>query len=1093
MTTSSRSGGAAAAIAGLLLLAAPVLAGPAPDAREIASGLAALGPRADPVVRGRAVSFLLDALRRAGIAEARAVPASGGGGFVNVEGVVPGASPEEIVLSAHYDSVPGSPGAGDDGSGCGVALAAAADLRRTPLRHTVRVVLFDGEEAGSRGSEAWLRDRGAGAERRILAGLNLEMLGWGGSAGPVIHLFPARTLRGPGRAGERVMPPGWLVHAVQRSGDAVSWPYAVADDRHSLLAQLVLRAVDVRLGADSDVFLRRGIPAVTLSDSGLLDLDPAYHRPADVAGRLDAHRLERWTEATSAAVRRLDALAARPLFEDQYLDAFGRVWLRRDLIWIGFLLWALLVLRGRPGRWRGASAEERRRQMGSYLPGFLFRVLLMLAIFLAPVFAVLLWPSALLALAPPRTPGWRAVWIVLGGLPFLILLVALGVATSQGLVITAHGFRGGAAAAALIPAALVTYVVSVARPRRSLAITLVLLTFTLASCGRQPGSETSHPEKWTNRLVHESSPYLLLHAHNPVDWYPWGEEAFAMARREDKPIFLSVGYSSCYWCHIMEREVFSRKPIADLMNRWFVNVKVDREERPDLDEIYIDAAEILTGGGGWPNSIFLTPDLEPFFAGSYFPPEDREGQPGFPKVLRELHDSWAKRRPEVNAAAARVAAALRQTLAARSEPSAEIPSKESARRAVVSLESHFDARNGGFDGPPKFPSPASLLLLWEADAEGRRMVLVTLKKMGQGAIYDQLGGGFHRYTLDAQWRVPHFEKMLYDNAHLAELLAVAWQAEKDPELARLARGTLDFVLAEMTLPEGGFKSAIDAEVQGQEGAGYTWTRQELESVLGPEGFKLLAPTFGFDGQPNLPGGRYTLYLPKSLSERAAELGISREELLARLSPYLDKLRAARRQRQPPRVDDKALADWNGMTIAALARAGKLLGEPRYLAAAGRGADFVLARFRAKDGTLLHAWRRGEAKIPAFLDDYAFLIRGLLALHEATGQPRWLAEAERLAGEMESRLRDPRGGYYLTAPRPHLLFQPKTVSDRAIPSGNGVAMLDLLALAERTGKPEFRQRAEQAARAFADDLAQYPENVQTLALGVLRLHGTAVAG
>ncbi|HEX3557399.1 MAG TPA: M28 family peptidase [Thermoanaerobaculia bacterium] len=458
-------------LAGILfLLAAPVLAGPAPDAREIASGLAALGPRADPAARGRAVSFLLDALRRAGLAGVRAVPAGGGGGFVNVEGVVPGAGPEEIVLSAHYDSVPGSPGAGDDGSGCGVALAAAADLRRTPLRHTVRVVLFDGEEAGSRGSEAWLRDQlregGAGATDHILAGLNLEMLGWGGSAGPVIHIFPARTLRGSGRSGDRLMPPGWLVHAVQRSGDAVNWPYAVADDRHSLLAQLVLRSADVRLGADSDVFLRRGIPAVTLSDSSLLDLDPAYHRPADVAARLDAHRLERWTEAVSAAVRRLDALAARPLFEDQYLDVLGRVWLRRDLIWTGFLLWALLVLRGRPGRWRGASAEERQRQMRTFLPGFLFRVLLMLAIFLAPVFAVLLWPSALLSLAPPRALGWRAVWIVLGCLPLFILLGALAFASSQGLVIASHGFQGGAAAGVLIPAALVTFSLSVGRARR---------------------------------------------------------------------------------------------------------------------------------------------------------------------------------------------------------------------------------------------------------------------------------------------------------------------------------------------------------------------------------------------------------------------------------------------------------------------------------------------------------------------------------------------------------------------------------------------------------------------------------------------------
>ncbi|HEV7503619.1 MAG TPA: M28 family peptidase [Thermoanaerobaculia bacterium] len=444
-----------ATLLGLLLVATPSLA--APDARQVASGLAALGPRADPATRGRAVEYLLDALRHAGLTAVQAVPA--GGGFVNVEGVVPGQMAEEIVLSAHYDSVPGSPGAGDDGSGCGVAIAAASELRRTPLRHTVRVVLFDGEEAGSRGSEAWTRSLGPEAARRILAYLNLEMLGWSGSAGPVIHIFPERT---DSVEHDRVLPPGWLVHAVERSGDAVGWPYSLADNRFSLPAQLLLRSVDVRLGGDSDSFLRRGIPAVTLSDSSLLNLDPAYHRPADVAARLDGRRLESWTQGTAAAVRRLDALAGRPLYEDQYLSFWGHVWLRRDLIWIGFLLWVLLVFRGRPGRWRGATTEERRRRMRSYLPGFLFRGLLVLAIFLAPVFAVLLWPAALLSLAPPRKLGWRVLWIVLGCLPLLGLLATLGYAMSQGLVRTAHGFQGGAAAAALIPAALAAYVISMA-------------------------------------------------------------------------------------------------------------------------------------------------------------------------------------------------------------------------------------------------------------------------------------------------------------------------------------------------------------------------------------------------------------------------------------------------------------------------------------------------------------------------------------------------------------------------------------------------------------------------------------------------------
>jgi Peptidase family M28 len=451
------------AVLGLLVSAVPVFASTVPETRpdaiEIAARLAGLGPRADPAARGRAAALLLDALRQAGLAEVRAVPA---GEFINVEGMVPGGVPEEIVLSAHYDSVPGSPGAGDDASGCGVVIAAAADLGRTPLRHTVRVVLFDGEEAGLKGSEAWLRSLGPEGGRRILAGLNLEMLGWRGSAGPVTDLFPVRALGG----GDRLLPPGWLVYAVQRSGAAVAWPYAVGDNRFPLFSQLLLRAVDVRFGADGDSFLRRRIPAVTLSDSSLSDLDPAYHRPADIAARLDAHRLERWTQATAAAVRRLDVLAGPPLFEDQYLAVFGRVWLRRDLIWIGFLLWALLVLRGRPGRWRGTSPEERRRQMGTYLPGFLFRGLMLLAIFLAPVFAILLWPTSLLSLAPPRTPGWRAVWILLGCLPLLLFLTGLGVAVGAGLVRTRAGFQGGAAAAVLIPAALAAYGISIGRAPR---------------------------------------------------------------------------------------------------------------------------------------------------------------------------------------------------------------------------------------------------------------------------------------------------------------------------------------------------------------------------------------------------------------------------------------------------------------------------------------------------------------------------------------------------------------------------------------------------------------------------------------------------
>ncbi len=592
-----------------------------------------------------------------------------------------------------------------------------------------------------------------------------------------------------------------------------------------------------------------------------------------------------------------------------------------------------------------------------------------------------------------------------------------------------------------------------------------------------------------NRLVDESSPYLRLHAHNPVDWYPWGEEALERARREDKPIFLSVGYSTCYWCHVMEREAFSDPEIAALMNGWFVNVKVDREERPDLDEIYMTATQMLTGSGGWPNSVFLTPELAPFYAGTYFPPEDRHGRPGFPSVLRAIHRAWEERRGEVEARAARVAEAINGYLAG--APAGAVPGPEAAAEVAAQLARRYDREHGGFGRGHKFPSPANLWLLWESatagDAEAREMVLHTLRRMGRGAIYDQLDGGFHRYTLDAAWRIPHFEKMLYDNAHLAELLAVTAAAEGDDELARLARGTADFVLRWMRLANGAFKSAIDAETDAVEGAYYVWSRAELEQTLGEEGFGLLAPIYGFDGPPNFEGERYTLYLTDSLAAHAARLELTTGQLLGRLGPGLDRLRSARARRKFPLVDDKVLTDWNGMMIAALARAGGLLAEPRYVAAAARAAEFVL-EMRDAGGVQLHVWRQGQARIPAFLDDYAYLVRGLLALHEATGERRWLTAAQRLAEEQERRLGDPRGGYFFSQPGADLLVRIKSAGDGAIPSGNGVALLNLLELTRRTGRADYRRRAEAGLRAFAAELERSPGALTTVALAVTRFAG-----
>jgi uncharacterized protein YyaL (SSP411 family) len=623
-----------------------------------------------------------------------------------------------------------------------------------------------------------------------------------------------------------------------------------------------------------------------------------------------------------------------------------------------------------------------------------------------------------------------------------------------------------------------------------------LLSMVLFTCQAQSQSESDsaflHDAQGpSNRLIKESSPYLLLHAHNPVDWYPWGDEAIEKARSEDKPIFLSVGYSTCFWCHVMEREVFSNPEIAKLMNQWFVNIKVDREERPDLDEIYMIATQLIRQSGGWPNSVFLTPELKPFFAGTYFPPEDRSGRMGFPTVLTRIHEAWTSKRDDINKSAEQLSEAMRTIVAEKRQPAETVPSVDGAERAVKVLKQRFDEANGGFGGAPKFPSPANLYLLWDraeaGDAEARRMVVETLHKMGRGAIYDQIDGGFHRYTLDAQWRTPHFEKMLYDNAHLAELLAVTAKATEDPELDRLARGTLDFILSEMRLEGGGFKSAIDAETDGEEGAYYIWTRPELREALGDQGHELLAPIFGFNGAPNFEGEKYTLYLTDNLDAHAKRLGWSRAELLQRMKPHLDRLREVRREREFPLVDDKVLADWNGMMIAAMARGGLLLDEPRYLEAARSAATFLLGNLAEEDGTLLHAWREGTARISAFLDDYAFVMKGSVALYEATGEKRWLEAAERLADEMEGRLRDPNGGYYLSEERPHLLFQPKTIFDGAIPSGNGVATLALLSLSEHTGKAVYRQRAAAAMKAFAEELNERPAALRTLALAVDRYH------
>jgi uncharacterized protein YyaL (SSP411 family) len=605
--------------------------------------------------------------------------------------------------------------------------------------------------------------------------------------------------------------------------------------------------------------------------------------------------------------------------------------------------------------------------------------------------------------------------------------------------------------------------------------------------------DSSHDSSHSNRLAGESSPYLLLHQHNPVDWYPWGEEALERARREDKPIFLSVGYSTCYWCHVMERESFSNPAVAEPMNRDFVNIKLDREERPDLDEIYMAATQILTEQGGWPNSVFLTPDLKPFYAGTYFPPEDRYGRPGFPKVLADMAAAFHDRRKDVEEQAEEMAKAMRHHLEERSQPAPEPPSGAVASRAVDALARRLDRQHGGFGGAPKFPTPSNLYLLLEMAAErpdAGEMLTSSLDAMARGGIYDQLGGGFHRYATDREWKIPHFEKMLYDNGFLLELYAEEHARTGNAQAARVVRQTAEWIAREMTSPEGAFWSAIDAETHGHEGAFYVWSREELMAALGEEDFTFLAPLLGFAGPPFFEGSHYVLHLPEPLEAAAQRRRLPVEDLLRDVDSGRAKLFAARASRERPLTDDKILTDWNGMVIRGLAVAGQRLNEPSFVERAARAADFILSTMCPEGPggtTLLHSWRNGQGKIAAYLGDYAFLVRGLLALHDATGEKRWLSAAVELTREQSRRLRDRSGGYFVGGASPDVLFRSKDIFDGATPAGNAVAVLNLLDLADRTGEILWRREARKALCAFTPVAEGFPEAVRMLTIAARRYH------
>ncbi len=580
-----------------------------------------------------------------------------------------------------------------------------------------------------------------------------------------------------------------------------------------------------------------------------------------------------------------------------------------------------------------------------------------------------------------------------------------------------------------------------------------------------------------NRLAGETSPYLLQHRHNPVDWYPWGPEAIARAKAEDRPIFLSVGYSACHWCHVMERESFENDGIAALMNEHFVNVKVDREERPDIDQIYMAAVQAMTRHGGWPMSVFLTPDLEPFVGGTYFPPEDGRGMLGFPNLLKRVNEAWTTRREELVAAASQITAQLRTM--------GELPASNKALdvglldNAARMLGRLFDPIHGGFGDAPKFPHAMDLKVLLRhsartGDAQALHMVQMTLDKMSRGGIYDHLGGGFARYSTDARWLAPHFEKMLYDNALLSSVLLETFQATRDPEYARVARETMDYVLDRMTGPEGAFFSTEDADSEGVEGKFYVWSLAEIQEVLGAQRAKTFAYVYDVTAIGNWEHHNI-LNLSKPIHQSAKLLGLDEDALRRDLAEDRAKLLAVREQRVPPAKDTKVLTSWNGLMLAPLADGSRILGDARYADAASRAARFLLDTMIGEGGRLLHCYKDGQAKFNAYLDNYANLIDGLTRLFEATGEPRWVEAAVGLAGVMIEDFTDPIGGGFFYTGKGHeaLIARQKDAYDNATPSGNAMAATALLRLGALTGRNDLSVAGRSALQAVQPVLEQAP--------------------
>ena len=591
-------------------------------------------------------------------------------------------------------------------------------------------------------------------------------------------------------------------------------------------------------------------------------------------------------------------------------------------------------------------------------------------------------------------------------------------------------------------------------------------------------------QEHTNRLIDEKSPYLLQHAYNPVDWYPWGKEAFETAAKKDKPIFLSIGYSTCHWCHVMEHESFEDPEVAQLMNDAFVCIKVDREERPDIDGIYMTVCQMLTGSGGWPLTVILTPDRKPFFAGTYFPKESAFGRIGMLDLVPRVRDMWQSKREDLLSDAQRIVGALAQR---ELDSEGKDLDESTLRTAYGQLASHHDPVNGGFSTSPKFPTPHNLLFLlryWKrtGNPEALGMVELTLAEMRKGGIYDHVGFGFHRYSTDAEWLVPHFEKMLYDQALIAAACIEAYQATGKELFKQTAEEIFKYVLRDMTDPEGGFYSAEDADSEGVEGKFYVWTVEEILAILGEEDGKLACRIFNASSEGNFleestghKTGANILHLKASPQDLSGSLGIPEEELSARRESIRTRLFEVREKRIHPYKDDKILMDWNGLMISSFAKGGQAFGNPVYVQAAAKAARFMLEEMRTPKGRLLHRFREGEAAIAGHLDDYAFLIAGLLDLYEATFDVSFLETAVQLNRDTIEHFWDEEGGgFFFTADdAEELLIRQKEVYDGAIPSGNSVAALNLIRLARFTGDTSTENKAHNIFQAFSGQVGRMP--------------------